>query len=65
MVPLVQLGSHFLLFYVFRSKLLVDVRPGKIFAATFCSGHKTLAFSAVDKHDIWEESAPCVILRPS
>ena len=25
-------------------QLLVDVTPGKVFAATFCSGHKTLAF---------------------
>lgn len=44
MVPLVLLGPLFLLFYIFRSKLLVDVTPGKVFVATFCSGHKTLAF---------------------
>ena len=65
MVPLVLLGPLFLLFYVFRSKLLVDLTPGKVFAAAFCSGHKTLAFGLPLIHDIWEESAPCVILRPS
>ena len=44
MLPLVQLSSLIVIFYVFRSKLLVDVTPGEVVAATFCAGHKTLAF---------------------
>jgi hypothetical protein len=43
----VQLGSLFLLF------TLVDVTPGKVFAATFCSGHKTLAFDLLLIHMIF------------
>ena len=40
MLPVVQLSSLIVLFNIFRSKLLVDITPGEVVAATFCAGHK-------------------------
>ncbi len=71
MLPLVQLTSLIVIFNVFRSKLLVDVTPGEVVAATFCAGHKTLAFGLPLINMIFEGSphiasycAPIMLTHP-
>ncbi len=71
MLPFVQLSSLLVLFNVFRSNLLVDVTPGEVVAATFCSAHKTLAFGLPLINMIFEGSphlasycAPIMLTHP-
>lgn len=70
-LPLVQLGSLIALSSVFRSRLFADVTPGEAIAATFCSGHKTLAFGLPLINMIFEGSphlasycAPIMLTHP-
>jgi sodium/bile acid cotransporter 7 len=71
LLPLVQLGSLAALFSIFRSRLLLDVTHGEVVAATFCSGHKTLAFGLPLINMIFEGSpnltsycAPIMLTHP-
>ncbi len=70
-LPLVQLGSLIALSSVFRSRLFAYVSPGEAIAATFCSGHKTLAFGLPLINMIFEGSphlasycAPIMLTHP-